>query len=275
MRILIFVVFTGCAPAAVSDEQAADAQLISAGGHRSPESYPGMSLVWRDEFNGVQLDRQNWEHETGTGHDGWGNGELQYYRPENTHLQGGYLVIMARQEPFEGSSYTSSRIVTRGKYEFRHGRVDIRAKLPEGQGIWPALWMLGSSMKREGWPAAGEIDIMEMIGGQGRENTVHGTLHWAQDGGRNYEGGSISLPIGTFSDQFHVFSIEWDEASIRWLVDDYPYLELDTGAPEFDVFRRDFYLLINLAVGGRLPGSPDSTTSFPQRFIVDYVRVFR
>ena len=275
MRILIFGMFAGYAAAAFSGETVADNQSVSAGGHRSPESYPGMSLVWRDEFSGTQLDRQNWRYETGTGHNGWGNGELQYYRPENTQVQGGYLVITVRQEPFEGSNYTSSRIATHGKREFRHGRIDIRAKLPEGQGIWPALRMLGYSMEREGWPAAGEIDIMEMIGGQGRENTVSGTLHWAQDGGRNYEGGSISLPIGTFSDQFHVFSIEWGESSIRWLVDDYPYLELDTGASELDVFRRDFYLLINLAVGGRLAGSPDSSTSFPQRFIVDYVRVFR
>lgn len=249
--------------------------MIGAGGHASPESYPGMELVWREEFDGGTLDNRNWSHETGTGRNGWGNGELQYYREENARVEDGYLVITAREETFEDSRYTSSRIVTRDKHDFRFGRIDIRALLPEGQGIWPALWMLGSSTDRGRWPGAGEIDIMEMIGGQGRENTIHGTLHWARDGGHVYEGGSLSLPAGTFNDQFHVFSLVWRETSIQWLVDGLPFLELDTAGKEFDVFREDFYLLINLAVGGHWPGAPDESTRFPQRLAVDYIRVFR
>ena len=254
---------------------APDFPAISAGGHTSPQSYPGMTLVWREEFSGNALDGENWSHETGTGRNGWGNEERQHYREKNTRVRDGYLVITAREEAHQGSRFTSSRIVTRGKHAFRFGRIDIRAKLPQGQGIWPALWMLGASMDRVGWPAAGEIDIMEMIGGQGRENTVHGTLHWQQDGGHLYEGGSFALPSGTFGDQFHVFSIAWDEQAIRWLVDDYTYLERDISSPALDAFRQEFYFLVNLAVGGTWPGEPDATTEFPQHLVVDYIRVFQ
>lgn len=247
---------------------------FSIGGHTSPEAYPGMTLAWREEFGGTSLDERVWTHETGNGRDGWGNRELQYYRPENTQLVDGFLVITAKKEAFRGHEYTSSRIVTRGRQTFRFGRIDIRAKLPRGQGIWPALWMLGASMDRVGWPAAGEIDIMEMLGGGGREDTVHGTLHWRQDGGHVYEGGSITLPNSDFSEQFHVFSIEWNETSIRWFVDGRPFLEQDISSPAFDAFREPFYLLVNLAVGGNWPGAPDASTRFPQQLIVDYIRAF-
>lgn len=271
-RNTVLILIAGLIIAGVARVNASGSDTIGAGGHSSPESYPGMQLAWRDEFNGKELDPRYWSHETGTG--GWGNDGLQYYREENTQVRDGYLVITARQELFEESLYTSSRIVTRGKRELRYGRIDIRALLPEGQGISPVLRMLGSTTPRSGRPVAGEIDIMEMIGGQGRENTVHGTLRWTQDGGHKYEGGSVSLPRGKFSDQFHVFSILWDESSIRWLVDGYSYLEFDTVPPEFNAFREDFYLLFNLAIGGRRPGAPDASTTFPQRLVVDYVRVF-
>lgn len=252
----------------------ADGPGFSIGGHTSPESYPGMTLAWREEFIGSSLDNRNWQHETGTGAEGWGNNERQYYQPENTEVRDGFLIITARHEDVGGRQYTSSRIVTRGRQAFRYGRIDIRAKLPGGQGIWPAFWMLGSSMDQVGWPAAGEIGIMELIGGQGRENTVHGTLHWRQDGGHLYEGGAITLPSGDFSDQFHVFSVVWNESSIRWLVDGHGYLEQDISGRAFDAFRQPFYLLVNLAVGGDWPGDPDDTTRFPQRLIVDYIRFF-
>ena len=253
----------------------ADGPEISIGGHISPESYPGMSLAWRDEFSGNHLDSRTWSHETGTGRKGWGNNELQYYRPENTQVKDGFLVITAQSGEHQDSAYTSSRIVTRGRQEFRYGRIDVRALLPEGQGIWPAVRMLGASMPDQGWPSAGEIDIVEMVGGDGRENTVHGTLHWGRGGGHFYEGGAITLPAGKYGDYFHVFSVVWDETSIRWLVDDFLYFEKSLAGTDFDAFREPFYLLVNLAVGGDWPGSPDQTTQFPQHLVVDYIRIFQ
>lgn len=248
---------------------------ISIGGHISPESYAGMKLVWREEFSGTGLDSRNWSHETGTGHKGWGNNELQSYGPENTQVRDGFLVISAQAGDHQGAAYTSSRIVTRGKQQFLFGRIDVRAKMPAGQGIWPAVRLLGTSNPERAWPAAGEIDIVEMIGGEGRENTVHGTLHWGQGGGQFYEGGAITLPSGKFGDYFHVFSIVWDENSIRWLVDDYEYFEKSLAGQELDPFRAPFYLLVNLAVGGDRPGSPDLATEFPQHLVLDYIRVFQ
>lgn len=244
-------------------------------GATSPDSYPNMSLVWADEFEGSSLNTTFWAHETGNGANGWGNNELQYYKPQNTSIQDGHLVITAKKESIEGKEYTSSRIITKGKKDFRYGRVDIRAALPKGQGIWPALWMLGSNFDSVSWPACGEIDIMEMVGGSGRENTVHGTVHWQNEGKHAQFGGKTTLSSGTFSDQFHVYSILWDATSIRWLVDNKQYHVIDTTPAELDEFRRNFFFIFNVAVGGNWPGSPNSTTSFPQHLIVDYIRVFQ
>ncbi len=244
-------------------------------GATSPTSYPGMTLAWQDEFDGSTLNSTNWSHETGTGDNGWGNNELQYYRPQNTTLQDGFLVITAKKESFGGKEYTSSRIITKDKRQFRYGRIDIRAAMPKGQGMWPALWMLGSNFSTVGWPACGEIDIMEMIGGNGREKTVHGTVHWQNDGSHAQFGGEYSLSSGTLADKFHVFSIIWDAQSIRWLIDDQEYHVIDTTPAQLDEFRRSFFFIFNVAVGGNWPGSPDSNTSFPQHMIVDYVRVFQ
>ena len=253
----------------------ADAPEFSIGGHISPEAYAGMSLVWRDEFSGSALDSQTWSHETGASRKGRRNNELQYYRPENTQVRNGFLVISAVPGEHRGSAYTSSRLTSRGSREVRFGRVDVRALLPGGQGIRPAVRMLGASMPERGWPAAGEIDIVEMVGGEGREDTVHGTLHWQQGGGHFYEGGAITLPSGRYSEYFHVFSIIWDESAIRWLVDDYEYFRVALSGAGFDAFREPFYFMINLAVGGDWPGSPDHTTAFPQHLVLDYIRVFQ
>jgi beta-glucanase (GH16 family) len=244
-------------------------------GYTSPESYEGMHLVWRDEFEGNRLNTDDWTFETGTGSDGWGNAELQYYREENTSVQDGYLKITAKEESHGGRNYTSSRIKTQGKQSFQYGRIDIRAKMPEGQGIWPALWMLGSNFPTAGWPACGEIDIMEMIGGAGRENTVHGTIHWSHEGSHAYYGNGHTLNEGTLADQFHVFSIVWDESNITWYIDDIEFNVVDITPAELSEFHQEFFFIFNVAVGGRWPGSPDSNTSFPQSMLVDYVRVFQ
>ena len=157
-------------------------------GYTSPTEYEGYELVWNDEFTGNTLDGNNWTHEIGTGCPnlcGWGNNELQYYREENTSVGDGVLTITAKKESFQGSSYSSSRIITEDKREFKYGRFDIRALLPRGQGLWPAIWMLGSNHDAIGWPFCGEIDIMEMIGGDGRENTAYGNVYWDENGTRN------------------------------------------------------------------------------------------
>jgi beta-glucanase (GH16 family) len=242
----------------------------------SPENYPGMTLVWRDEFNGTTLNIGDWTFETGTGNNGWGNNELQYYRQENLSLADGFLTITAKRESFGGREFTSSRIKTQDKKTFRYGRIDFRAKLPKGKGIWPALWMLGNNISTVSWPSSGEIDIMELVGGgAGKDNTVHGTIHYDNNGTYANNGGSLTLPTGDFSDKFHVFSLVWDANSLKWFVDDVQFHSVDITSPALSEFNNQFFLLINLAVGGNWPGSPDASTVLPQKLMVDYVRVFQ
>lgn len=242
-------------------------------GYYSPLIHDGWDLVWQDEFAGSDLDDSKWNYNIG-GH-GWGNAELQYYQEENTTVQGGYLVIEAKKENTNGNPYTSSRITTQNKYVFRYGRVDIRAALPHGQGLWPALWMLGASFADVGWPACGEVDIMEMIGGgEGRDDVTHSALHWDRDGHTSVSGGK-QLDEGTFHDSFHIFSIIWNAESIVWLLDDIPFYEQELTPADMSEFHGYFFFIMNVAVGGNWPGYPDETTTFPQRMIVDYIRVFK
>jgi len=250
-------------------------EVIDNAGYVSPESYPGMTLVWSDEFNGAALNTQFWNFEEGNGTDGWGNRELQYYRKENTRVHNGYLTITAKKESFDGRAYTSSRLTTEAKKDFLYGRIEMRAKLPKGQGIWPAFWALGANIRTTPWPFSGEIDIMEMVGGgPGKDNTTHGTVHY-EDGGHKYIGGSTALQSGDFYDKFHVFSIVWTATSIKWYLDNVEFYTFDTTGTNKDEFRRPYFLLLNLAVGGNWPGSPSTSTVFPQKYIVDYVRVFQ
>ncbi len=232
-------------------------------------------LVWSDEFDYSGLpDPGKWTFETGGG--GWGNNELQYYtnRIDNAEVRDSILVITAREESYGGRDYTSARIVTYNNgHWWRYGKVEARIKLPYGQGIWPAFWMLGRNFSSVGWPACGEIDIMEMIGGQDRDNTVHGTAHWDHGGFHAQHGQSITLPSGIFADDFHLFSIEWNEQKIIWRMDGTQYNALDITGAELSEFHGEFFIILNLAVGGNWPGSPDSTTVFPQELQIDYVRV--
>ncbi len=244
--------------------------VIPSNGFVSPDSYSGMTKVWEDNFDGTSLNTANWSYEIGAG--GWGNNELQFYKQENTKVEGGYLVISAKKE---SDQYTSSRLITKGKREFKYGRIDIRAALPRGQGIWPALWMLGSNFSSVGWPACGEIDIMEMIGGSNREKTVHGTIHWDNNGSPANYGGSRTIANGFLGDEFHVYSIVWDENSITWYLDNNQFHVADITPTALSEFRQNFFLIFNVAVGGNWPGSPNASTSFPQHMIVDYVKVFQ
>lgn len=246
-------------------------------GYFSPESYDGYEMVWSDEFTGNSLNTSDWTYEIGDGcpgNCGWGNNELEYYRAENTEVGDDVLTITAKMQSFGGKQYTSSRLITKDKQSFQYGRVDIRALLPKGQGIWPALWMLGSNISTVGWPQCGEIDIMEMVGGTNGDNTVHGTLHW-DVGGHAYQGGSTTLNDGTFADEYHVFSIVWDQNWIRWYVNNNQYYSLSISGADMTEFHQDFFFIFNVAVGGNWPGSPDHTTVFPQQMKVDYIRVFQ
>jgi beta-glucanase (GH16 family) len=247
-------------------------------GYDAPTSYAGYTLAWADEFNGSSLSTTDWSFENGDGCPnicGWGNNELEYYRPDNLSFQDGKLIIEARKENFGGKSYTSSKILTRGKKVFKFGRIDIRAKLPKGKGIWPAFWLLPQNNTFGGWPRSGEIDLMEMIGHQ--PATTYGTLHFGPGPGSTQLGRNFSLPSGNFNDQFHVFSLIWKQDQLQWLVDGNvfsTYTKADFGTNNYP-FNEDFFLIFNLAVGGNWPGSPDAATVFPQWLIVDYVRVYQ
>jgi len=247
-------------------------------GYTTPLSYPGYTLAWNDEFSSSALDLTAWNQETGNGASGWGNNELEYYTnsTKNTFLSNGNLIIEARKEPISGFNYSSGRMTTQQKKAFKFGRIDIRAKLPVGKGIWPALWMLGTNISAVGWPACGEIDIMELVGTfPGRS---HGTMHWKPVTGTNTsKGAAYNLASGNFSQQFHVFSIVWVENNIKWYIDDQLFLtttSADVGAANYP-FNADHFLIFNVAVGGNWPGPPDDATLFPQRMFVDYVRVFQ
>lgn len=249
-------------------------------GYDAPTSYSGYTLAWADEFNGTTLGLTDWSFENGDGCPGlcgWGNNELEYYtsRPENLFFQDGKMIIEARKENYSGKSYTSSKILTRGKKVFKFARIDIRAKLPKGKGIWPAFWLLPQSNVFGGWPRSGEIDLMEMIGHEA--NRTYGTLHYGPGPGSIQLGRNYTLPSGVFNDEFHVFSLEWKMNEIKWFVDGNlfsTYTNADFGTNNYP-FNEEFFLIINLAVGGNWPGSPDPTTYFPQWLILDYVRVYQ
>jgi len=238
-------------------------------------------LVWSDEFEGDSLDMSKWSYQFGTGSSeglsGWGNNELQYYtsRPENVFVNNGNLHIVALEESYEGMNYTSARLRSINQGDWRYGRFEARAKLPKGQGIWPAIWMMPTDAVYGGWPASGEIDIVELVGHE--PNIIHGTIHYGPP--HTYSGGAYTLPAGDFSDNFHTFAIEWENGEIRWYVDDIHYhteTEWFSAGHGFPApFEQRFHFLLNVAVGGNWPGNPDQTTEFPQEMVIDYVRVYK
>lgn len=267
------------------------AVCVGCGGSSSPQSGSTPSnptgswvLSWSDEFsgtNGSAPDPTKWTYDLGGG--GWGNGELETYtsRSQNVQIQNGNLVITALKESYTGSDnipreYTSARIKTQGLFAQANGRFEARIKIPSGQGLWPAFWLLGNDVGSSGWPYCGEIDIMESVGSA--PATVVGTIH-----GPNYSGGaSISsrttLASGKYSDDFHIYAVEWEDTQIRFYVDGTLYgtrTPADLPSGSVWVFNHPFFLILNVAVGGNWPGAPDGTTTFPQQMLVDYVRVYR
>lgn len=246
-------------------------------GYSTPANYPGYTLAWADEFNSKTIDDNSWTFESGN-NNGWGNAELENYtgRTQNAFASNGNLIIEARQENFGGSQYTSARMITKNKKIFKYGRIDIRAKLPSTKGIWPALWLLGNNIDAVSWPACGEIDMMELLGQE--PNKVYNTLHWgATFQLHDSKGSNYVLPTGSFDQQFHVYSMEWQENSIKIFIDDqltYTLTNSDVSGNPYP-FNNDFFFIFNIAVGGNWPGAPDANTIFPQRMAVDYIRVFQ
>ncbi len=235
------------------------------------------TLVWQDEFEGpagTLPDAEKWVADIGTN---WGNNQLEYdtNHPENASLDGqGNLLIVARQESWQGSAYTSARLCTRGLYQPSRGRVEARMKLPSGQGLWPAFWLLGANISTTGWPACGEIDIMEYRGQE--PGVIHNSLH-----GPGYSGGNavtrrVDHSPTRYDQDFHVFAVEWEESLIRWQIDGLTTFEAaPDDLPGDWVYNHAFYLILNVAVGGNFVGAPNGSTVFPQTMSVDWVRVYQ
>ncbi len=234
-------------------------------------------LVMQDEFNTDGAPNPAiWNYDIGTGDWGWGNNELQYYtdRSENIKVEDGMLHITALQESYEGAGYTSARILTKGLFEQTYGRFETRIKLPWGQGIWPAFWLLGNNIDDVSWPQCGEIDIMEYRGQNPTE--ALGTVHGPGYAGGTSIGKGYTLENDRFDTGFHIFGIEWGPEYINFYVDDELYNQITPSDVNGEwVYDHPFYIIMNVAVGGNFVGSPNSNTVFPQTMQVDYVRVYQ
>ncbi|MBQ3779272.1 MAG: glycoside hydrolase family 16 protein [Fibrobacter sp.] len=244
----------------------------------SSSAEPAAQYLWNDEFDGETIDTSKWTFEIGTGAGGWGNNEWEYYtdRKENAYVKDGVLHIRAQKEDYEGQKYTSARMLTKGKFAFKYGTVEARIALPTGKGIWPAFWMLGENFDTVGWPACGEIDIIEAVN---TENKIYGTNHWANgaeyatygNNTGNYRNQKFDLDIT----QFHTYKFTWDEKYIRMFVDDFMYHEILIEGNEGDTeeFHKPFFFLLNVAVAGNWPGFEVDDSQFPNEMLVDYIRV--
>ncbi|KRB02392.1 carbohydrate-binding protein [Lysobacter sp. Root690] len=225
-------------------------------------------LVWSDEFNGSI--GPDWVFETGNGSSGWGNNELEYYRRENAGIENNALAITARREDFGGFRYTSARMKTQGIRNFKYGKIEARMKLPSFMGAWPAFWALGANLPQVGWPDSGEIDIMEHVN---NEDRTYGTIHWRDHNGNYAQYGGNTLLSVT---DWHVYSVEWDANAIRWYVDGNKFHEasIQNSVNGTEEFHRDFFLLLNFAIGGNWPGFNVDESKLPAKMLVDYVRVY-
>lgn len=246
----------------------------------SSSAEPAAQYFWNDEFDGETIDTSKWTFEIGTGAGGWGNNEWEYYtdRKENAYIKDGVLHIRAQKEDYEGQKYTSARMLTKGKFAFKYGTVEARIALPTGKGIWPAFWMLGENFDTVGWPACGEIDIIEAVNS---ENKIYGTNHWANGAeyatyGNNtgdYRNQKFELDIT----QFHTYKFTWDEKYIRMFVDDFMYHEIliENNEGDTEEFHKPFFFLLNVAVAGNWPGFEVDDSQFPNEMLVDYIRVIK
>lgn len=285
--LLVFLLITACTStqAVTTTVSSSPVTTVPVTTTEAPQEWdiPGRDLAWHDEFDAEMSappDARWWNIEEGG--DGWGNQELQFYSGASvTHDGDGHLVIRASESDAElncwygDCRYESARITTRDNVDVEYGRVEMRAKLPAGDGLWPAFWMLGSNIDLKGWPNAGEIDIMENIGRE--PNTVHGTVHGPTYSGADGIGGAYRFSDGSPSEDFHVYAIEWEPDRLTWSVDGDTYATLlPSLLPRAErwVFDHPFFLILNVAVGGAWPGDPSEETVFPQEFVIDYVRVY-
>ncbi len=237
-------------------------------------------LTWSDEFegeSGTLPDAAKWTFDLGTGSNGWGNQELQNYtnRPSNISLDGsGNLVITALKENYQSSQYTSARIKTKDLFSQAYGRFEARLITPYGQGLWPAFWLLGSNIDEVSWPNCGEIDIMELRGQ--KPSIINGTVHGPGYSGANAISGSYSLQNNRFDKDYHIFAVEWDADKIDFFVDGFLYKRIGkSDVPGDWVYDHPFFMILNVAVGGNYLGNPTSQTPFPQKMVIDYVRVYK
>lgn len=249
----------------------------------SPDTWApgaGWKLAWADEFKGPALDPAYWNYELGYA-EGWGNGEFQEYVADKDVIEivGGKLVIRQLKE-FDGpKGYRSARITTKDKVDFKFGKIAVRARLPYSQGLWPAFWLLGTGFPKDSaWPGCGEIDVMEMKGGgAGRDDSIQGTLHWGDESGDHASTTAFrTLPDGAYyCEDFHVFEVEWSPSEMVWKVDGVEYARKDISPADMDEFRKPFFFIMNVAVGGRFSGYPDENSVFPQKMEIDWVRYYK
>ena len=228
-------------------------------------------LVWSDEFNGNYLDTNTWNYEIGTGSWGWGNNEQQYYTDRNIKVSNGTMKITAKREDYGGMKYTSSRITTKNKKNFKYGKIEARIKMPKFKGVWPAFWMLGANQDSVGWPKCGEIDIVEAIND---ENLVYGTLHWFNDPGNNNADSGSSVAVADRT-EYHVYGVEWTADKLRWYVDGKVYRTMDVSNDSFSEVRKEYFVIFNMAIGGQWPGYNIDETAFPATMEVDWVRAYK
>lgn len=272
------------APASSTDDDTPASNATA----NSANSAADENLLWSDEFDGDAIDETKWGYNIGTGENGWGNSELEYYtnRPENVYVKDGMLHIRANIETnaddiankFGGQKYTSARIITQNKFTITYGTVEARIALPAGKGIWPAFWMLGENIDKVSWPACGEIDIIEAIND---ENVIYGTHHWAHEGTHAQYGNSTKQHFDGHYDlditEFHVYKMTWDKNAISMYVDDFMYQKIDIAdaAGEMGTFHKPFFFILNVAVGGSWPGFDIDDSQFPTEMQVDYIRVYK
>lgn len=228
-------------------------------------------LVWSDEFNGNYLDTNTWNYEIGTGSWGWGNNEQQYYTDRNIKVSNGTMKITAKREDYGGMKYTSSRITTKNKKNFKYGKIEARIKMPKFKGVWPAFWMLGANQDSVGWPKCGEIDIVEAIND---ENLVYGTLHWFHDPGNNNADSGSSVAVANRT-EYHVYGVEWTADKLRWYVDGKVYRTMDVSNDSLSEVRKEYFVIFNMAIGGQWPGYDIDETAFPATMEVDWVRAYK
>lgn len=235
----------------------------------------GWTLIWHDEFDAPTLNQKYWKYDVDG--NGGGNNELQYYTDseKNSFIENGSLVIRALDDGYNGRAYTSAKVRSKYLAQWKYGKFEVRAKLPAGRGMWPAIWMMPVDDVYGTWPLSGEIDIMEFIGQN--PNEILGTLHYGDYWPNNKHSSTYYTSETPLNEDYHVFAIEWEPNKIQWFIDGKLYATKtpeDLGGSKW-VWDQSYYLILNLAVGGNFPGDPDETTQFPQNFYIDYVRVFK